>query len=58
MDEKELTKIVKETKFADLALGEEKKVALNCELLAKKMREEAWYPMVRLLKEKNLLLKI
>ncbi len=36
VDEKELTKIVKETKFADLALGEEKKVALNCELLAKK----------------------
>ena len=36
VDEKELSKIVDEVKFAKLALGEDKKVSLHCELLAKK----------------------
>ena len=36
VNEKELSKIVNEINFANLALGEEKKITLNCELLAKK----------------------
>ena len=36
INEKELSQIVKETEFANQALGKEEKKTLNCEKLAKK----------------------
>jgi N,N'-diacetyllegionaminate synthase len=57
VNEKELSKIVNDVKFAHIALGEEKKLTLDCELLAKKNARRSLVSNAKIIKGEKFTLR-